>query len=507
MNKHRLSQLSFEEKKQLLAKAREGKVSSPKHQSKEPFSRYPKDKPIPTSVIQQEIWFHETLVKNSNAYNIPIAMEIHGELNKSALEQAFQAVIAKYEILRTSFYTIGGIPHQKVSDHLDFKINSISLIDTPEPLREQKSMDLLFRYSKESFALDQTPLLRVFSFDLAPHSCILLFVIHHLLCDNWSLTLLIQEILTLFNSISAGIQPDESSPKIQYSDYCFWEKEMLASEETKLKMDYLRNKLRSFNSKLNLPYDLPPNHNERTEAKSKQFVIANDDINRITKTCQSSGITPYIFFLTVYHALLYRYTFQKKIVVGTSFLNRPSEDETGLMGPFINVALIDSTINTDTTFEVLANQIKNTVLEMHSFRFIPLNKMIKSINNQARKDLSLTQVFFGFLNFKINQISHTSTNTLTVKLLNQSNELRVYNTAKFELDLTIWEDENNMGGSLEYMSNVFNEETISLLIEHYKQICHQMSVNMKLKLQDMDLYDPLRESSSGLETVASFTFE
>lgn len=504
MNKERLSHLSFEEKQKLVQELRKNKLHLPGNKAIT-IDRYPRNKPIPTSVIQQEIWLHENLVPNSNAYNIPIAMEIHGKLNYPALVQAFQMVIQRYEILRSSFYTIQGIPHQKIEDSIDFKLNVVSLTHLSNDEKQKTSLDILFLFSKHSFNLDKAPLFRVLCMELAPESFILSFVIHHLLCDNWSLTLLIQEILDLFNQILQGEQIPFLEPKFQYADYCFWEKEMLNSEETKAKMEYLKNKLRSLNFELKLPYDHPRTFNERATAKSKQFMLDNESKQSITRLCKEKNLTPYIFFLTVYHALIYKYTFQKKIVIGTSFLNRPS-DEDKMMGPFINVALIDSEISPQITFESLAHQIRKNILEMHGYRFIPLNKMIKSMNTIARKELSLTQIFFGFLNFRLNQISSASTNDLSVTLLNQSNELRVYNSAKFELDLTMWEDEENMGGSLEYMNNIFEDETIVLLIGHYKQLCRYMADHFNSSLQEAKIYNPFQNPVFASEEEPSFVF-
>lgn len=504
MNKDKINQLSFEEKKRLFTEIRKKKLSiNPKHSIE--IGQYPRNIPIPTSVIQQEIWFYEKLVENSNAYNIPIAMEVTGELNYTALTQAFQIVIDRYEILRTSFYTKEGIPHQRIEDSLDFKLNIINLEQESLELKDKLVLDLLFDFAKQNFILENAPLFRVLCLELHPKVTVLSFVIHHLLCDNWSLTLLIQEILDLFYQISNDKSVEVVKPKFQYADYCFWEKELLSSSETQNKIEFLKNKTRSLNFELKLPYDYSRDFNVRTSAKSKQFVLDPECTRKIRVLCQANELSSYIFFLTAYHALLYKYTFQSEIVIGTSFLSRPANEENGIMGPFINVAFIDSKLTSDITFATLANQIKATVLEMHGYRFIPLNKMLKSRESQNPKETSLIKVFFGFLSFKVNQVAASSSMNLSVKLLNQSNEFRVYNTAKFELDLTAWEDNHQMGGSLEYMSNIFKDETIDLLIEHYQYICHMMADHFHLQLQKIKLPSSVQNPLS--ETHASFMFE
>jgi hypothetical protein len=511
MNKDRLKNLTVEEKIQLIKKVKK-KENAPKTNAHVFISAYSRNQPIPASVIQQEIWFHENLVKESNAYNIPIALEVSGKLNYEALTQTLRIILNRYEIMRTSFYTIDGIPYQKLHQELDLfpqtgelSLNIVNLKDLSSEVQEQKVEEILFQFSKKSFDLSKAPLFRFIVIEKSPSSYVLSFVIHHIICDNWSLTLLIQEILRLYYASSNGQELPDFKPNFQYADYCFWEKEMLTTHETQLKIDYLKKHLQSLNFDLKLPHDYPKNPQERAQAKSKQFIFIDELPKKISAFCAKNDLTPYIFFLAVYHALLFKYSFQPEIVIGTSFLNRPSNDNDGVLGAFINVALINSKIDKDTTFLSLAAQVRNTVLDMHAYRFIPLNKMIKSMNSMSRRDLSLTQVFYGFLNFKINQITASSSSEISIKLLNQSNELRVYNSAKFELDLTIWEDETNMGGSLEYMCNVFKEETIDLILQHYKQICALVVEDCHLRIEDINLSQKMDDSLKAEDAFFAFT--
>lgn len=504
MSKTLLANLSLNSKLALLEKVRvNGSNEKFQKVSTTSIQCYPRDRPVPTSIIQQEIWFHEQLIPNSNAYNIPIALEISGNLNYSALVQAFRILISRYEILRTSFYTINGIPHQNILPSINFDLDVVSLEKIPQEQHQSMIFELLYKCTKSSFDLEKAPLFRTLSIECGSQKYVLAFVMHHILCDNWSLTLLIQEILLLYNQLHNGKATHSIVPSYQYADYAFWEKDLLSTEKTKKMIDHLKNKIRQFNFELKLPYDFPRNLGERTSAKSKQFVLNPPDCVQISNTCAKLKITPYIFFLSIYHALIYKYTLQNNIVTGTSFLNRP-ENEQNLMGPFINVALIDSNLEPQMTFSQLLEQIKKNVLDMHSYRFIPLNKTIKSMNPSQRKDLSLTQLFYGFLNFKINKVDQPQNHDLKVKLLNQSNELRIYNVAKFELDLTMWEDESSMGGSLEYMSNVFTEATIDLFIQHYQRLCKCVVNDPYIPLNNIDL--EIKNSSKSVPEEALFSF-
>lgn len=485
----RFKSLSPNKRELLLKRIQENKKRvEKKYEVKIP--KYPRENPIPLSTIQKQIWFYENTIPNCNAFNIAIVMHLEGNVNFHALNHTFNELGRRHEILRTTFCMGDEEPYQCIKEDANIKPYFVDFQDVKQQDNRTIEESSIFAGAKKSFDLGQNPPWRFVIYKLGKSEYILLFVINHILCDNLSLTSFIQELLPIYNSFIKGEPPPPRKLDIQYADYCFWEQELVLKKETQEKISDLKEKFRGKLHKLNLPVDTKREIDERAKAKSRQFIFEQNMVTGIRMLCKKENITPYIVFLAIYNALLYRYTRQRYISIGINFINRPPTGKETILGPFINVALIQTRFNEEISFKGLINQIRTGILDLHTYAHIPVIKIMRELQprNQNQDMLSLIQAFYGFLNFKVGEWFITSPIDFSIELMYQSNEMRTYNYAKFELDLTMWEDDEQMGGNLEYMSNLFYDDTISQLIEHYRILLAAMLNDQNQDVTKVKLY-------------------
>lgn len=485
----RFKNLSPKERALLLKKIQESKkTAKKKYEFKIP--QYPRGGIIPLSTIQKQIWFYEHVIPDCNAFNIALAMNIKGKLNFHALIQTINEMGRRHEILRTTFHMGDEEPYQSISEAADIKLYIVDFAEVKEQENSSIEESSIFGGAKKSFDLTKSPPLRFVLYHLGKSEYILLLVMNHILCDNWSLTLFIRELLPVYYSFVKGEPFPPRKLNIQYADYCLWEQELMEKKETQEKIIALKEKLKGRLYQLNLPVDIERESSEGSKGKSRQFIFEQDIVTGVRRLCKTGIITPYILFLTIYNALLYRYTRQKDISIGINFINRPPTGEETLLGPFVNVALIQTRFDENTSFSELLNQIRTAVLDLHTYAHIPAIRIIRELQPRSQNQdmLSLMQVFYGFLNFQTGQWAISPPTDFSIEMMFQSNEMRTYNYAKFELDLTMWEEDERMGGNLEYRSDLFYDDTITRMLEHYRLLLKALLSDQDQDIHNVKLY-------------------
>ena len=280
-----------------------------------------RDRDLPASVGQHGLWLINQLEPLSHLYNMPFALRLKGRLDITALERCLAALLERHESLRTTFAADNGQPRQVIQPSAQARLIKHDLRELPESDREAEGHRLAVEEARKPFDLERGPLLRTTLLQLAEEEQTLLFTLHHILGDGWSLEVLGREVAILYEAYSNGVSPTLPDLPIQYADYAFWQRENLRGERLDRQLDYWRRQLDGME-----PLRLPPTSKRpvaRTDLGASEHVMLSSALAAALGALgRREGVTLFITLLAAFKLLLYRYSGQEDIVVGTPMANR-----------------------------------------------------------------------------------------------------------------------------------------------------------------------------------------
>ncbi|WP_445369102.1 amino acid adenylation domain-containing protein [Methylomonas sp. BW4-1] len=440
---------------------------------------------IPLSYAQQRLWFLNQLEPDSSFYNIPIMLRLVGNLNTIALEQSFNEIIRRHEILRTSFVTENEQVHQLISDKSTFSVAYVNFDELPSITRQQAMDNLIVKEKLRVFDLTEAPLARAtiinLSQDSSKREAILLIVLHHIISDGWSSGILIREFIALYRTFSQGGVSSLPELPIQYADFACWQQKWLAGNNLKNQIDYWRKELEGASNVIELPTDRPRPAVMRYCGGSFCFSIPLLLVRKIQILCRTYDVTLYVYLMTVFNLLLFRHSHQTDLCVGSPVANRNRMEIESLIGFFVNTLVIRSDLSNNPRFSALLAQIKHTVLNAQSYQDLPFDKLIEVLNPQRNTSYNLLfQVMFVLQN--------KAQYLLKLPDLNISSVENESATSKFDLTLNIEEDESGvLNGTFEYNIDLYDSTTIVRFAEHYLTLLQGIVDTPESRLSELPL--------------------
>ncbi|MGL5074305.1 MAG: condensation domain-containing protein, partial [Waterburya sp.] len=329
------------------------------------------------------LWFLDRLKTGNPAYNISFAVRITGRLEVERLEGCINQVIARQEILRTSLATADGKPVQVINPSL---ILSLSVVDVIES--EVKSITT--QEHQQPFDLTQLPLLRLKLLRLAPEEHILLLTMHHIIADGLSAEVFMTEVARFYQGLSVP------ELLIQYKDVVYWQRQQLESDSNR-HLNYWREKLKDAPPLLQLPTDKPRPAVQNYQGRCQSWEIPSSLTKQLQSLAKNKGVTLFMLLLAAFKTLLYRYTGQEDILVGSPIANRNHEQVKDLIGFFVNTLVLRSNLSGNPSFSELLSQIRQVAVEAYAHQDLPFDKLVEVL--QPERDLSYTplfQVMFAF---------------------------------------------------------------------------------------------------------------
>ncbi|HYG10141.1 MAG TPA: amino acid adenylation domain-containing protein, partial [Pyrinomonadaceae bacterium] len=272
---------------------------------------------LPLSYAQQRLWFIDQMEPGSVFYNVPLAIRLSGHLNIEALAATFTTLFARHEVLRTTFAMHEGQPVQVISPPAPVSLPLEDLSGLSHDEREHEAQRLAREEASLPFDLSQGPLLRVRLLRMTADEHICLITMHHIVSDGWSLDILSQEVAALYEAYVRGEASPLAELPIQYADYAVWQRQYLQGEVLEQQMEYWRTQLGGHLPTLELPADHPLPTTPTHRGARQSFVLAADTVERLRALCRSEGATLFMVLLAAFKTLLYRYTGEEDVVVGT----------------------------------------------------------------------------------------------------------------------------------------------------------------------------------------------
>jgi amino acid adenylation domain-containing protein len=428
----------------------------------------------PLSYGQQSLWFLHQMAPQSAAYNIASAVRIRSTLNAPALRRAFQSLVDRHASLRTAFIAVEGQPVQHVYEQLELSVQEIEASDWDEATLNQ----CLVTEAHRPFDLEQPPLLRVSLFRRAAEERILLFVIHHIVADFWSLTVLINELGILYLAEKTGTAVSLSPVSFQYTDYVRWQSEMLKSAGGERLWNYWKQQLAGELPFLNLATDRPRPAIQTFRGASYPFTLNAELTQGIKAVGQSHNATLFVTLLAVYQVLLHRYTGQDEIIVGTPTACRSWAELAAGVGYFVNPVALRANLAGNLTFETFLAQVRQTVLSAFEHQDYPFTLLVERL--EPERDASRSPIFQtmfvlqkphllhegGLASFALGE-SGARIELGGLSLESMSLEQRV---AQFDLTLMMAETADGLAASIEYNTDLFDHSTIARLARHFHSL-------------------------------------
>lgn len=430
---------------------------------------------IPLSFSQQGLWFIEQLEPGSPLYNVPRLYRLAGELNRDAAEKSFFALANRHEILRVTFRDREGMPAQIVNE------SALPTITFQSGMSEEEVRRQVDIEAQMPFDLEKGPLLRVVFFSLDNKNHLMLVNMHHLICDLWSMGILIKEWLSFYQAYQTGQPANMESLPLQFTDYARLEEDLLSSDEMERQLDFWKNKLGGELPTLTLFPNQSHGVTRSSQGKEERFRIPSDLVEKLQGVGGRRNATLYMTVMAAFQALLHRYSQQNDIVVGTPVAGRMDTETDNLIGCFVNTIVVRTDLSGELTFNTLLDKVKLEFLQAFNHQDVPFEKVVRAL--RPDRDQSHSPLFQVMFSFQSRLDSSTKIPGLEIK----GDEYIHTGTSKFDLTLYIELEEDGWIGYWEYRTDRFEEDSVKRMSHHFLNLLKAIADDPDKPINRMDM--------------------
>ncbi|WP_379138137.1 amino acid adenylation domain-containing protein [Paenibacillus sp. sgz500958] len=462
-------------KQALLEKMLRGRKARPS------IKRHDKTELAPASFQQKQLWILNQLHPGTSAYNIPYIFKIHGRLDAAVLRLSIDEIYRRHDVLRARFEMRDDELYQRVSQAQPVPCHETDLRAMPKGEREVKVQELLMEHAQMPFDLCEGPLLRASLFRLEDSLSIFLLSMHHIVSDGWSDSVLFSELTACIAALSQGNKPELKELPIQYSDYAMWQKEFVSGDQQfERSLAYWKKQLGGDLPVIQLPADRqrPPVQTFRGE--EVRFQLDPKLSEGIAEICRRENVSLYMFLLAAFKTLLFRYSGQEDILVGSPVANRNAVETENLIGFFVNTLVMRTDLSGDLNFLELLQRVKHTALEAFANQEVPFEKLVEEIKPQRSLSHSvLFQILFTLQGAQDNKITLDGLEFEQVEV-----DLK---STKFDLMLGMQEGDSGLTGTFNYSSDLFERGTIERMVDHFKMLIKESISNPMHSVSNLPL--------------------
>ncbi|HSE18132.1 MAG TPA: amino acid adenylation domain-containing protein [Pyrinomonadaceae bacterium] len=436
---------------------------------------------MPLSFAQQRLWFLDKFEKDSSFYNLPATVRICGAtLNVSALEKGLREVTQRHEVLRTTFTTIEGQPVQVIAPESHFTLPVSDLGGLPPAPREAEAQRLAREEAQRPFDLSTGPLVRARLLRLAPEDHVLLLSMHHIVSDGWSMGVLVREVAALYEAYAVGAESTLKELSLQYGDYALWQRDWLQGAVLDQQLAYWRKQLAGVPPVLELPTDYPRPAVRTFNGASLSLRLPRWLTEELKTLSRGEGVTLFMTLMATFQLLLWRYTGQEDIAVGTPVANRTRAETEDLIGFFVNALVLRTDVSGNPTFRELLQRVRETALGAYAHQDIPFEKLVEEL--APERNLSVTPLFQVVFAMQNTPSPEIRLKDLQLSLVEAERE-----TSKFDIVLAMWETGEDLEGSLEYNTDLFEAATMQRLLHHFQRLLEGIVKDPDASIADLPL--------------------
>lgn len=434
---------------------------------------------FPASFAQRSLWFLDQLAPGSSLYNLHIGRRIYFNLNVIAFEQSISEIVRRHETLRTCFNAVDGEPVQVVASFLNVPLQVVDLQHLDEADREEMAIRIAKEEADRPFDLSKWPLISTRLLKMGEEDYIFLLTIHHIVCDFWSMDVFQTELETLYEAFSAGLPLPLPELPIQYADYSEWEWQWLQGPIAGSHLDYWKKQLEGLQP-LKLPSDTSRSRASNYAGAAHDFSIEEPLYLALVKLSKIEKATLFMTILAAFQTLLYQYTGQDDVAVGTPVANRNCAEVENVIGFFVNSLVLRTDFSGNPTFRELLARVREVTLEAFAHQQLPFEKLVHELNpERGGGDNPLFQVHFQLFS---NLRDFEAESALAGLPFGADTE-----TAKFDIALDIWEYPDGIYAHMEYSTVLFSAGTIARMERHLRTLLQAVAANPDQHLSEIPL--------------------
>lgn len=427
--------------------------------------------PIPLSSAQQAFWFRDRLMPGNPAYNVATAFRLRGKLDPEAFDQAIAFLVDRHDSLRTVFGTVNDLPVQIVRAGIETPLSVFDLRNVPENNREAAGRAKVTSEAQWMFNLETGPLFRAAVVLMGERESLLLFCMHHIISDRWSLRLLLQEFMAAYQAFASGQVPQVAPLLLQYSDYAFWQRELLQSGVYRKQMEYWKTRLANAPGVLELPLDSPRPAIQSHRGARRNFRLPKALSAGLAAIANEFDASMFMACVAAFKVLLHRYSGEEDICIGCPVADRSLAALEPLVGLFLNTVVLRTSLSGDPAFSSLLAQVGENTLEAYEKQDVPFERLVEEL--QPERDSShfpLFQVMVVFQNRWPESAAFSGIEVETLELSTQA--------TMFDLTLSLAEEsDESVSGFFRYNADLFTDITIRRMIADFTTLLEGVVVN------------------------------
>jgi natural product biosynthesis luciferase-like monooxygenase protein len=449
-----------------------------------PLKPVPRDTDLPLSFAQQRLWFLDQLDPGSAVYNTPSVVRLKGPLNITALTLTLTEIVRRHEVLRTTFAFKDGQAVQVIQEAQPVELPVVDL--STDAAREQEALRLANEHAQQSFDLAQGPLFLAKLVRLAEDDHVVLITMHHIVSDGWSTGVIAREIAAIYQAyIEHQPSPLPELP-LQYADYAVWQREWLQGEVLEQYLSYWKQQLRGPLPVLQLPTDHPRPLIQSHRGAQHTFVLSQELSQAIADLSRQESATVFMTLLAAFNTVLYRYTGQADVIVGTPIANRRWTELENLIGFFANTLVLRTDLSGNPTFREFLGRVREVTMGAYAYQDVPFEKLVEEL--APERDPSRTplfQVLFSLMNAPLPDLNISGLTFSPVETEGRQ--------AVFDIVVGMKQTAQELGGVVVYNADLFEHQTITRLLDHFRSVLEEVVLDPETRLIDIQILKGLEE--------------
>jgi amino acid adenylation domain-containing protein len=451
-----------------------------------PLRPVPREGPLPLSFGQERLWFLDQLAPGSPLYNVPASLRLRGRLDVPALARTFQEIVRRHEALRTAFRVRDGAPAQVVAAAGEAAL-AVPLVDlrglggeAGRRRREELMAELAEREAQRPFELARAPLLRLQLLRLDAEDHVLLATLHHIVCDGWSLGVLLREVAALYPACRAGRPSPLPELPVQYADFAAWQRARLQGEVLEEELAFWREQLAGAEQAIDLPADRARPALQGFAGRHLRFTFPPRLTAGAQALARQHGATLFMALLAAFQVQLHRTTGRSDFLVGSPVAGRNRREIEDLIGFFVNALVLRARLQGDPTIEDLLGRVKETTLAAFARQDLPFEKLVQL--PEVERDTSRSPLFQAFFVLQNAPAEEPALPGLKVSTLDAES-----GTSKFDLTLSMTETPAGLAGFLEYSTGLFDAATAERMLGHFRHLLDDLAGEPRRRISELSL--------------------
>ncbi|VVN21638.1 Linear gramicidin synthase subunit D [Pseudomonas fluorescens] len=430
----------------------------------------------PLSLVQRRLWIAEQLSGGTSAYGMPMALRLRGELSVERLISSFAEVVCRHEVLRTAYTQDDeGNPIALIAEQVELDFPLIDLSGLSRSAQEEHVAQAALDNARTPIAMEQAPLLRGRILHLGPTEHVMLYAMHHIISDGWSMGVLINELVQIYDRRKVGDTTALPALEVQYSDFALWQQALQHQGVLARQAEYWKARLNGYDGQLQLPADKPRGLTASYEGDAVQFRLTVELSRALRQRSMDAGVTLYSTLLASFQVLLHQVSGAADVLVGADVAGREQPELERLIGFFVNVLPLRSRFDNSVSFSNFLAQTQETLLSALEHQDLPFDMIVDASGVPRHKGMNpLVQVLFVMNNLpgSVQAMGGLSVESLPA----------LETHSKFDMALFVDEEEGQLLGNWQFSTTLFGHERIQSLVKAWIALLEQIVADQDIQL-------------------------